>query len=130
MAAKDSGKQDKDSGKQDDVSVTPTEEAPAQDEQPQIQLQMDDREMRTIYANGFRTSTTPEEVFLDFGLNVPVVFGQTEGQPEYQMKLDTRVILNYSAARRLVQSLTPLIRRLEEQLSELGVVLPPSSVDS
>jgi len=114
----------KDSGQKGDVPATPTEEAPAQDAQRQIQLRMDDTEMRTIYANGFRTSTTPEEVFLDFGLNVPVVLGQPEGQPEYHMKLDTRVILNYGAARRLVQTLTPLIRRLEEQLSKLTPVDP------
>ncbi len=108
----------KDSEKKDEAPATPAEEAPAQGEQRQIQLRVDDREMRTIYANAFRTSTTPEEVLLDLGLNVPVLSEQSEGQPVHQLRLDTRVIMNYGAARRLVQTLTPLIRRHEEQLGE------------
>ncbi|KKK55390.1 hypothetical protein LCGC14_3075020 [marine sediment metagenome] len=108
----------KDSEKKNEAPATPAEEAPAQVEQRQIQLRMDDQEMRTIYSNGFRTSTTPEELLLDFGLNVPVLSEQSEGQPVYQLKLEVRIIMNYGTARRLVQMLTPLIRRREEQLGE------------
>ena len=66
----------KDSKKKDETPAAPAEEAPVQEQQRQIQVRMDDRDMKTVYANGCRTSTTSEEVLLDFGLNVPVLSEQ------------------------------------------------------
>jgi hypothetical protein len=100
---------DKDNKKKGEVPATPSEEAPEQGQQRQIQVRMDDSDMNTIYANGFRTTKTAEEVLLDFGLNVPLLSEQPEGQPVYQLNLETRIIMNYGAVRRLVQALAPLV---------------------
>jgi len=97
-------------------TVEPTA-APAQP--PQVQIRMDEREMRASYANGFRTNTTADEVIVDFGLNLPIVAGQTEGPQEFLLKLDTRVIMNHYSAKRLAITLGQLIQRHEQQFGEL-----------
>ncbi len=35
----------------------------------QVQVQVDQRDMETVYANAFQTNMTPDEVFLSFGIN-------------------------------------------------------------
>lgn len=91
--------------------------------EPQVTLRIDERELRTSYANAFRTNGTAEEVMLDFGLNMvnPAV---GEGQaPQITFKVTDRVILNYYSAKRLALTLGDLIRRHEKQfgLLELDV---------
>ena len=46
--------------------------------QRQVRIRMDERDMKTSYANAFRTNGTAEEVMLDFGLNLVVPSGHTE----------------------------------------------------
>ena len=87
----------------------------------QVRLRVDEREMKTTYANAFRTNATAEEVLLDFGINL---MGQTtgpEGQamPEIVFQANERVILNFYSAKRLAITLSQLIRRHEEQFGEL-----------
>jgi len=101
------------------AGAEPTAQAAAQDQQRQVQIRMDDREIRMTYANGFRTSTTAEEVILDFGLNLPVLLGQQSDKQETLLKLDTRVIMNYYSAKRLAMMLTQTIRRHEEEFGQL-----------
>jgi hypothetical protein len=120
MAAKDSkNKQAETPEPVVEPAVESAPEAPASPEQPQIQIRMDDREMRSSYANGFRTNTTADEVVLDFGLNLPLLAGQDGGKQEFLLKLDTRIIMNHYAAKRLVLTLGQLISRHEEQFGEL-----------
>ncbi|MFA6134966.1 MAG: DUF3467 domain-containing protein [Phycisphaerae bacterium] len=85
----------------------------------QMRIRLDEREMKTVYANAFRTNGTAEEVMLDFGLNlaVPPAPGQT--QPEITFQITDRVILNYYSAKRLAITLSQLIRRHEEQFGTL-----------
>lgn len=86
--------------------------------QRQIRVGVDERNMRTSYANGFRTNGTPEEVILDFGLNVAGPPGQKD-QPEILFQVNDRIIMNYYSAKRLALTLTQLIRRHEDQFGEL-----------
>ena len=46
------------------------EEIIADSGNPQVQLVVDEREMRTAFANGYRIYTTGEEVVVDFGFNM------------------------------------------------------------
>ena len=85
----------------------------------QIRLAVDERNMKTGYANAFRTNGTAEEVMLDFGLNLVNPAGRQEGQPQVMFQVNERVIMNYYSAKRLAVTLSQLIRRHEEQFGEL-----------
>ena len=45
---------------------------PQQGDSRQVQLRIDESKMNTTYANTIRTSTTQDEVVLDFGMNLPM----------------------------------------------------------
>jgi hypothetical protein len=94
------------------------QQAREQTGQQQIRLRIDERNMKTGYANAFRTNGTAEEVMLDFGLNL-VVPTQQGQQPEILFQVSERIILNYYSAKRLAITLGQLIRRHEEQFGEL-----------
>ena len=85
----------------------------------QVSLRIDERTMRTDYANAFRTNGTAEEVMLDFGLNLINPPAQQGGNPEIIFQVSERVIMNYLSAKRLAITLSQLIRRHEEQFGEL-----------
>lgn len=87
--------------------------------QQQIRVRFDERNMRTCYANGFRTNSTPEEVVLDFGLNLMSPVPGPQNQPGMLFDVNERIILNYSSAKRLAITLGQLIRRHEEQFGEI-----------
>lgn len=103
------------------------EQAREQTGQRKIRLRVDERNMRTSYANAFRTNGTAEEVMLDFGLNLlnPVAGkqeqeqGQDQAQGEILFQVSDRIILNYYSAKRLAITLSQLIRRHEEQFGSL-----------
>ena len=95
------------------------EQAREQTGQRQVRLRMDERNMKTSYANAFRTNGTAEEVMLDFGLNVANPAGQQQDQPEIVFHVNDRIVLNYFSAKRLAITLSQVIRRHEEQFGEL-----------
>ena len=104
------------------------EQAREQTGQRQVRLRIDERNMRSSYANAFRTNGTAEEVMLDFGLNLisPAAQQQAAGQPGTQQQqaeiifqVSDRVIMNYYSAKRLAITLSQLIRRHEEQFGQL-----------
>ena len=97
------------------------EQAKAQTEQQQIRLNIDERDLKTDYANAFRTNGTPEEVMLDFGLNLVGPPAQQDGQeaPRIVFQVNERIILNYLSAKRLATTLRRLVRRHEEQFGEI-----------
>ena len=104
------------------------EQAREQTGQRQVRLRIDERNMRSSYANAFRTNGTAEEVMLDFGLNLisPAAQQQAAGQagaqqqqPEIIFQVSDRVIMNYYSAKRLAITLSQLIRRHEEQFGQL-----------
>ncbi len=97
------------------------EQAREQTGHRQVRLRIDERNMRSSYANAFRTNGTAEEVMLDFGLNVinPAAQQKPQDKPEIIFQVKERVILNYYTAKRLAITLSQLIRRHEEQFGEL-----------
>jgi hypothetical protein len=92
--------------------------------QTQIRVRFDERNMKTSYANGFRTNSTPEEVILDFGLNLMSPAPGPQNQPEMIFEVNERVIMNYPSAKRLAITLSQLIRRHEEQFGEVTLEAP------
>ncbi len=103
----------------DAAADKPLEEQVREQVGQRVRLRIDERDLRTTYANFFRTNGTADEVMLDLGLNMlaqPTGEGAT---PEIVCKLSNRVVLNYYSAKRLAIALGQLIRRHEEQFGEL-----------
>lgn len=87
--------------------------------QPQnVQLMLDEREMRTTFCNAYRIHTTAEEVVVDFGFNMLNPNPQG-GQQQMLFKVTERIVMSYSTTKRLTGSLSQLIRRFEQQFGEI-----------
>jgi hypothetical protein len=87
--------------------------------QQRIVVRVDERNIRTGYANAFRTNAMDDEVLLDFGMNSMVLPSQEGAQPEILLQINERVVMNYYVAKRLTLALGQIIRRHEEQFGEL-----------
>jgi hypothetical protein len=101
---------------------SPIIEQPAQ---PSVQMLVDERELRTIYVNGYRIFTAAEEVVIDMGFNManPNVNPQQQQQQQQQQllfKVTDRIVMSYMNAKRLAMSLSQLIKRYEQQFGEIG----------
>jgi len=90
-----------------------------QGEQKQIQIRVDESHMHTSYSNTIRTTTTADEVVLDFGLNLPAQGAQ--GQQAMIFSVGSRVVLNWSGAKRLINSLGQVVRSYEEQFGPIQI---------
>lgn len=86
-------------------------------QQRQVQLRIDESKMHSTYANTIRTSTTGDEVVLDFGMNLPVPM--PDGQPALLFSVGSRVVMNWRGAKRLAISLGQVIRQYEERNGEI-----------
>jgi hypothetical protein len=85
----------------------------------QIQLRIDESKMATTYANTIRTSTTQDEVVLDFGMNLPVP--GPDNQPALMFSVGSRVVMNWQGAKRLAISLGQVVRQYEERNGEISL---------
>jgi hypothetical protein len=83
-----------------------------------VQLMLDERDMKSTFSNAYRIHTTAEEVVIDFGFNMLNPNPQT-GQQQMLFKVTERMIMTYSTVKRLTGSLTQLIRRYEQQFGEI-----------
>ena len=89
-------------------------------EQPQVQILVDERDLRTLYSNSYRIHTALEEVVVDIGFNMANP-NQQGGQQQVLYKVMDRVIMSYATAKRLSTSLTQLIKRYEQQFGEIPI---------
>lgn len=96
-----------------------------QDQQRQIQLRIDESKMHSTYANTIRTSSTQDEVVLDFGMNLPIQ-GQNN-EPVLLFSVGSRVIMNWAGAKRLAISLGQVIRQYEERNGEIQLQRTPGA---
>lgn len=62
-----------------------------------------------MYTNFCRVTGTPEEIILDFGLNVEP-FGKTHAP----LKLSQRMVCNFYTAKRLLMALSVAVQRHEQ----------------
>lgn len=82
-----------------------------QNQQQQVQLRIEESRMHTSYANTIRTSTTPEEVVLDFGINMPVP--TPDNRPMLVFDVSSRVVMNWRGAKRLAATLVQAVQQYE-----------------
>lgn len=106
---------------------TPTPTPDAGGEQQRIQLRIDESKMTNTYANTIRTSTTQDEVVLDFGMNLPMQ--GPDNQPMLVFNVGSRVIMNWAASKRLAINLGQVIRQYEERNGEIQLQRPAASGD-
>ncbi len=92
---------------------------PAEGEQRQVKIGVDDRKMSVNYANFFRANAMADEVLVDFGITEANPAVGQQNQPDMIVRLNRRMVLNYYAAKRLALTLGDVIRRHEEQFGVL-----------
>lgn len=85
----------------------------------QIALRIDESRMHSTYANTIRTSTTQDEVVLDFGMNLPMA--GPDNQPTLLFSVGSRVVMNWAGAKRLAMSLAQVVRQYEERNGEINI---------
>ncbi len=90
--------------------------------QQQVQIRLDESKMQTTYANTIRTTTTPDEIVLDFGLNLPAQ-GQDQS-PAMVFAVGSRIVMNWTAAKRLAISLQQAVGAYEARFGPIEVVPP------
>ncbi len=88
----------------------------------QVQLRFDDTKMTTTYANTIRSMTTGDEIVLDFGMNLPMQ--GPNNQPMVVVHLGSRVIMNWTAAKRLAMQIGGAVRQYEERNGEIQLDAP------
>lgn len=93
------------------VLISPGHQANALQERS-VQVKYDDTQ--TTYTNFSRVTGTPEEVVLDFGLNV-----QVNGKPVGPVKIEQRVVMNYYTAKRLQNAINITLKRHESVFGEI-----------
>jgi len=92
---------------------------PGQQTPQEIRVHLDERQLHTSYANTFHVNATPDEVMIDFGLNLVSRVPGPTGQPEVLSQSNDRVIINYFLAKRLAIMLGQVVRQYEEQFGQL-----------
>jgi hypothetical protein len=95
-----------------------------QPQQQQVELRIDESKMHTAYANTIRTSTTGDEVVLDFGVNLPTP--TQDNRPALLFSVGSRVVMNWRGAKRLAISLGQVIRQFEEANGEIQLNPSPA----
>jgi hypothetical protein len=84
-----------------------------QPQQQQIQIRLDESKMVVTYANTIRTTTTADEIIMDFGLNMPVQSNPNE-QMSMHFGVGSRVVMNWQGAKRLMMSLQQAVGAYEQ----------------
>ena len=87
--------------------------------QKQIRVHIDERDLKTSYASGFRPVATAEELMLDFGLNIIRPSADKQGEREIIFQANNRIVINYYSAKRLALALGHIIRRYEQEFGEI-----------
>ncbi len=95
--------------------------ADPQPQQQQVQIRVDESKMATAYANTIRTATTPDEIVLDFGLNLPQQGQQGNNQPTMLFQIGSRVVMNWAGAKRLLGSLNQAVANHERNFGEIDL---------
>jgi hypothetical protein len=98
------------------------EETPAGGtDQQNVQVVLDERDLKVIFSNAYRIHTTAEEVVIDLGFNMPDPNPQPTGAPRLLFKVTDRVVMSYASTKRLAMSLGQLIKRYEQQFGEIQI---------
>jgi hypothetical protein len=85
-----------------------------------VQLVVDEKDLKSVFANAYRIYTTAEEVVVDLGFNMPDP-NPSGGQARLLFKVTDRLIMSYASTKRLAGSLAQLVKRYEQQFGEIPV---------
>ncbi len=96
---------------------TPTPSATPTQANQQIQVPINDADMKSLYVNFFRVSGNPDEVLLDMGLYSQVI---AAAGPE-PVDLSHRLIMNFVTAKKLAEVLRVVVARHEQQFGVVEV---------
>lgn len=86
---------------------------------PGPQVLVDEKEMRTSYANAYRIHTAEQEAIIDFGLNMPNPNVKPGDPQQILLRINDRMVLSYVTAKRLSLSLAALVKRFEDKFGEI-----------
>ena len=100
-----------DEKKKEDKTEAPEDQPQAQQRQ---QIEIDESDAVTCYANFCRVTGTPEELIIDFGLN-----SQPFGVPNKPVVVRQRLVTNYYTAKRLLHALHLSVQRHEQAFGVL-----------
>lgn len=90
-----------------------------------VAVLLDDRDVRTLYANAYRIYVAAEEVIVDYGFTMPNPNpNPQQAGPQMILKISDRVVMSFSNVKRLTASLQQLIRRYEQQFGEISTAPP------
>ena len=103
----------------EDAQDTIEAQAAAQMGQKKIRIRIDDSNIQTSYVSGFRPTMGPEELMLDFGLNLVRPTGDKEQPVEIVFQSSSRLIMSYYSAKRLAVALGRVVRRYEKEFGEI-----------
>lgn len=78
------------------------------------QVEVDESQAVTSYANFCRVTGTPEELIVDFGLNT-----QPFGMPTKPVPVTQRIVTNFYTAKRLLHALGLALQRHEQAFGPL-----------
>jgi hypothetical protein len=95
------------------------EQARNQTGQQRIRLRIDEKNLKTGYANGVRPIATQEEVILDFGLNLLQPAPRQKTERDILFQANERIIMSYYAAKRLAIALSQILKRYENEYGEI-----------
>lgn len=84
-------------------------------DQPNVQV--NDAQMTTTYANAFRQHSNQQEVIVDLGVNVTTK--DADDQVQMQFTIDNRLVMNYMTAKRLAGMLVQVVQAHEKQFGEI-----------
>jgi len=87
---------------------------PPQASAEQATIKIDDSSAQACYANFCRVTGTPEELIIDFALNM-----QPMGMPTEALVINQRVVLNYFTAKRMWAALAQSLQRHENAFGVL-----------
>ena len=101
------------------MSEDATTSTPAPGGDQNVQVLLDERDLKTMYSNAYRIHTSAEEVVVDLGFNMPNPNPNAPGGATLLFKVTDRAVLSYTNAKRLAMSLSQLIKRYEQQFGEI-----------
>ena len=106
-------------------TAPPPSTAPVTNVPRNTQIVVDERDLRTVYANAFRVHATNEEIVIDLGFIMPNPNANAGGDNQL-FKVSERLIMTHSNAARLMLSLNQLIR-FEQRPAEPAPAPAPAS---
>ena len=84
-------------------------------DQPNVNV--NDANMTTTYANAFRQHSNQHEVIVDLGVNI--TSKDANDQVQMQFNVDNRLVMNYMTAKRLAGMLVQVVQAHEKQFGEI-----------